>query len=397
MHEDTKIPSFRLSKFYFVYFASLGIFLPYWAIYLKSLGFNIAEIGQLIAMIPATKIIAPLLWGWIADKSGKRVRVVRITSLLAIVLFSAIYQVHDYWSMVAVTLAFSFFWNASLPLFEAVTLSFLEHDPHRYSLIRLWGSIGFIATVVGTGVALDYYPPTVLPGFALGCLLLLWLISLTLPEPVITVQPKIKGQLSRILRQRSIIALLFVFMLIQLSHGPYYALFSLFLEQKGYSGTATGLLWATGVIAEIVLFLFMPSLLTRFTLRSIILISIILSILRWILISQYANQPIVLYFAQGLHAASFGSAHVAAVHMVHRQFGVNFQGIGQALYASISFGLGGMLGSFYSGWFWQHYGPEQVFMGAAIVCVVAFMIAWLWIDEKPLMTHADLIVIEEDL
>ena len=397
MHEDYKIPGFRLSNFYFVYFASLGIFLPYWSIYLKSLGFNIAEIGQLVAMIPATKIIAPLLWGWIADKSGKRVRVVRITSLFAIVLFAAIYQVRDYWSMVAVTLAFSFFWNASLPLFEAVTLSFLEKNPHRYSLIRLWGSIGFIATVVGTGVALDYYPPRVLPVFALGCLLLLWLISLTLPEPEITIQPKIKGQLSRLLCQPRIIALLFVFMLIQLSHGPYYALFSLFLEQKGYSGTATGLLWATGVIAEIILFLFMPYLLTHFSLRKIILVSILLSILRWILISQYADQSNVLYFAQLLHAASFGSAHVAAVHMVHRHFGVNFQGIGQALYASVSFGLGGMLGSFYSGMFWQQFGAEQVFMGAGFVCIIAFLIAWLWIDEKPLMKHADLLVIEEEL
>jgi PPP family 3-phenylpropionic acid transporter len=397
MRENYKIPSFRLSKFYFLYFASLGIFLPYWSIYLKSLGFNIAEIGQLIAMIPATKIIAPLLWGWIADRNGKRVRVVRITSLFAVVLFSAIYQVRDYWSMVAVTLAFSFFWNASLPLFEAVTLSFLEHNPHRYSLIRLWGSIGFIATVVGAGVTLDYYPPEVLPRLALGCLLLLWLISLTLPEPETTIRPKINDRLSRILRQPSIIAFMFVFLLIQLSHGPYYALFSLFLEQKGYSGTATGLLWATGVIAEIVLFLFMPYLLTRFTLRTIILVSILLSILRWILIAQYANQPSILYFAQLLHAASFGSAHVAAVHMVHRHFGVNFQGIGQALYASVSFGLGGMLGSFYSGWFWQKYGAEQVFMGAAIVCVIAFLIAWVWIKEKPLIMNADILVIEEDL
>jgi PPP family 3-phenylpropionic acid transporter len=397
MREDYKIPSFRLSKFYFVYFASLGIFLPYWAIYLKSLGFNIAEIGQLIAMIPATKIIAPLLWGWIADKSGKRIGVVRTTSLLAVVVFAAIDQVRDYWSMVAVTLAFSFFWNASLPLFEAVTLSFLEKKPHRYSLIRLWGSIGFIVTVVGTGVALDYYSPVILPRFALGCLLLLWLISLILPEPTITVQPKIKGQLRRILRQRSIIALMFVFLLIQLSHGPYYALFSLFLEQKGYSSTATGLLWATGVVAEIVLFLFMPYLLSRYTLRKIILASILFSILRWMLIAQYANQPIVLYFAQVLHAASFGSAHVAAVHMVHRHFGVNFQAIGQALYASVSFGLGGMLGSFYSGWFWQQFGAEQLFMGASVACVLAYIIAWLWIAEQPLMEHADLVVIEEEL
>lgn len=397
MPKNHSIPSFRLSKFYFVYFASLGIFLPYWAIYLKSLGFNIAEIGQLIAMIPATKVIAPLLWGWIADKTGKRVRVVRITSLLAIVLFAAILRVDDYWSMVAITLAFSFFWNASLPLFEAVTLAFLGNNPYRYSLIRLWGSIGFIVTVTIAGIALDYYPPIILPLFALGCLLLLWIISLTLPEPEVAIKPTIKGQLGRILCQRNIVALLLVYFLIQLSHGPYYTLFSLFLKQKAYSGTAIGLLWATGVIAEIVLFLFMPFFLNRYKLRSIILISILLSILRWSLISQYADYPIILYFAQGLHAASFGSAHVAAVHMIHRQFSTHFQGIGQALYASVSFGLGGMLGSFYSGWFWQHLGPEQVFISAAIVCVIAFMIAWMWIDEKPIARQVDLLVVEEEL
>jgi len=397
MSASHRIPSILLSKFYFVYFASLGIFLPYWAIYLDSLGFSVAEIGQLIAMIPATKMIAPILWGWIVDKTGKRIRVVRITSLFAIAFFSGMFQVSNYWPMVAVTLAFSFFWNASLPLFEAVTLAFLGNNPHRYSLIRLWGSIGFIATVTMTGVALDFYPPTILPLFACGCLLLLWLISLTLPEPEIVFSPTIKGQLGRILRQRSVLALLLVYCLIQLSHGPYYTLFSLFLQQTGYSGTATGLLWATGVIAEIALFLFMPYLLARFSLRSIILLSILLSIVRWMLISQYADQPIVLYFAQGLHAASFGSAHVAAVHMIHRQFSVHFQGIGQALYASVSFGLGGMLGSFYSGWFWQHFGPEQVFMGAAIVCVAALLIAWLWIDEKPIVEHADLVIVEEEL
>ncbi len=397
MCENINIPSFRLSKYYFVYFASLGIFLPYWAIYLKSLNYNIAEIGQLIAMIPATKIIAPILWGWIADKTGKRVRVVRITSLLALVLFAGIYQADDYWSMVLVTLAFSFFWNASLPLFESVTLAFLENNPYRYSLIRLWGSIGFIATVTVTGIALDYYPPLILPQVAFGCLLALWIISLTLPEPQLTRHPKIKGQLNRLLCQRRILALFFVCMLIQLSHGPYYALFSLFVEQKGYSGTATGLLWTTGVVAEIMLFLLMPHLLEKYSLRRIMLVSILLSIVRWTLISQYANQPIVLYFAQGLHAASFGSAHVAAVHMVHRHFGINFQGIGQAIYASVSFGLGGMLGSFFSGWLWQRFGPEQVFMGASIVCVIAFLIAWIGIDEKPLLKKPDLLVIEEDL
>jgi len=49
----------RLSGFYFFYFASLGALVPYWGLYLRTLGFNVVEIGELIAIIMATKIVAP--------------------------------------------------------------------------------------------------------------------------------------------------------------------------------------------------------------------------------------------------------------------------------------------------------------------------------------------------
>lgn len=383
MSATSSVPNIRLSKFYFVYFASLGIFLPYWPIYLKSQGYNFVEIGQLVAMLPATKIIAPILWGWFADFTGKRIAVVRLTSLLAILLFATIYHVNSFWPMVAATLSFSFFWNAALPLFESVTLAYLHKDPHRYSLIRLWGSLGFIITVTATGIALDWYPPEILPDIAFCFLLGLWLISMVLREPQLKSAPFNKSRLRRVLCQPSIIALFCVCFLIQLSHGPYYTFYSLLLEQSGYSGTETGVLWNIGVIAEVIIFMLFPRLLGWVSLRTTILISIALSSLRWALISEYANLSYVLYFAQVLHAASFGSTHVAAVHMVHRHFGNNLQGIGQAVYASTSFGLGGMLGSFYSGWFWERYGSQYLFTGASMICMFAFLIAWTGIQDTP--------------
>jgi PPP family 3-phenylpropionic acid transporter len=57
----------------------------------------------------------------------------------------------------------AFFWHAVLPQFEVITLAHLHGQTSRYSQVRLWGSIGFILTVVGLGrlfewLSLDIYP-----------------------------------------------------------------------------------------------------------------------------------------------------------------------------------------------------------------------------------------------
>ena len=121
----------RLSGFYFFYFASLGALIPYWGLYLKSLGFGVVEIGELVAIIMATKIIAPNIWGWIADHTGRRMRIVRIACLLATLSFAGVFIGHGYWLLVLVMSLFSFFWNAALPQFEATTLNHLGTETHR--------------------------------------------------------------------------------------------------------------------------------------------------------------------------------------------------------------------------------------------------------------------------
>ena len=129
----------------------------------------------------------------------------------------------------------------------------------------------------------------------------------------------------------------------QLAHGPYYTFFSIHLEALGYSRSFIGLMWALGVVAEILLFLVMARLLERFSLRQVLLASFLIAALRWLLLGQLADHLGVLLIAQLMHAATFGSFHAAAIHFVQRSFGHRQQGQGQALYASLS-GIGGALG-----------------------------------------------------
>jgi PPP family 3-phenylpropionic acid transporter len=378
------IPYWRLSAFYCFYFASLGALLPFWSLYLKARGFNALEIGELSALLVGTKIIAPNIWGWIADHTGKSLQIIRLTTFFAALFFLAFLWVSDYLGFAAVTLAFSFFWNATLPQFEVATLFHIQTEPLRYARIRLWGSVGFIAAVLGIGWLLDYQPIAILPVIIAGLLALTWLVALVTPETPPKRHKQADTGIWPLVFTTKVLAFLLVYLLLQTAHSPYYVFFSIYLKGYGYSATLTGFLWALGVFAEIILFMLMRRLLQRVDLRRILLVSILLSGLRWFLIARYAHRLDIILIAQVCHAASFGSLHVVAMHLIQEYFGKHHQGKGQALYTSVSFGLGGVLGGYYSGFLWDLVGPERLFLLAACCCAVAFVIAFLWIKNPPI-------------
>jgi len=330
----------------------------------------------------ATKVIAPNVWGVIADYTGKSLWIIRLASFFATVFFAGFLIFSGYLWFAWLTVCFSFFWNAALPQFEAVTLFHLRQDSHRYSQIRLWGSVGFIVAVLAIGRFIERYPLALLPMIITGLLGLIWLNALLTPEAEMQSKQHDSVAIWRILFKPEVVAFITVYMLLQLAHGPYYVFFSIYLTQLGYSSTLIGMLWALGVCAEILLFLGVRPVLRHVSLRALLLMSVFLSIVRWWLIACFADQMAWLLFAQILHAATFGSSHVAAIHLVHQYFGDQHQGKGQALYSSMSFGLGGMLGSLLSGYFWEEMGAQFIYSMAAAVCCVAFLIAFFWIGKS---------------
>ena len=78
------LPYRPLAGFYFFYFAYIGAFAPFFAIYLSSAGLDAVQIGVVMALPQVTRIVAPHLWGWLADAGGERMKVVRITTLAAV-------------------------------------------------------------------------------------------------------------------------------------------------------------------------------------------------------------------------------------------------------------------------------------------------------------------------
>lgn len=373
----SSIPYWRLSGFYFFYFAFVGAMAPYWALYLRSLEFNAFQIGVLMAPLHVMRMFAPNIWGHIADRTGKRVAIVQFAALVSLVSFIGVFLGTGFWWMLAVMSFISFFWSASLPLVEATTLSHLGDRTDRYGKIRLWGSVGFILVVVGLGWLLDHAAIRTLLWVVLGLLVGIVLFARFIPEAEIATLEAVHTPLGHVVRQREVMALLVAAMLMAAAHGPYYTFFTIYLVDAGYSKSLAGWLWALGVICEVGVFLVMPRILKRISAETVVLITLVTAALRFLLIGWWVDSMPVLLFAQLLHALTFAAYHAAAIGLIHRYFRGRNQARGQALYNSLAFGIGGTVGTLYAGAVWQHYGGAFTFTTAAgFAGVAALVFAW---------------------
>lgn len=366
------VPYWRLSSFYLFYFALLGSTAPFLALYFDHLGFSSARIGELVAIPMLMRCIAPNIWGWLGDYTGRRLAIVRFGAVCTLATFSLILFDKSYAWLAMVMALHAFFWHAVLPQFEVITLAHLQGQTSRYSQIRLWGSIGFILTVVALGrlfewFSLDAYPQALL-FIMLGIVASSWWVPNAQPAAS-SLRSQAGGFLKQLTRP-GVLAFYASVGLMQLSHGPYYTFLTLHLERLGYSRGLIGMLWAVGVVAEVLMFMAMSRLLQRFSVKQVLMTSFILAAVRWLLMGNFAEHLSLLIVAQLLHAATFGSFHAAAIHFVQRSFGPQQQGQGQALYAALA-GTGGALGALYSGYSWNALGAGWTFSIASIAALAA--------------------------
>jgi PPP family 3-phenylpropionic acid transporter len=389
------LPYWRLSGFYFFYFSLLGATAPFLALYFDHLGFSAARIGELIAIPMLMSCVAPNIWGWLGDHTGQRLAIMRFGALCTLLCFAGIFVSQSYAWLALIMALHAFFWHAVLPQFEVITFAHLQEQAARYSQIRLWGSIGFIVAVVGLGtlfewISLDAYPWALIVIMA-GIVLSSWWVPNAQPQ----MRPNTHelGGFVQQLRRPGILAFYLSVALMQLSNGPYYTFLSLHLEALGYSRGVIGQLWALGVLAEIVLFMVMARLLARYSLRTVLLASFLITALRWLLLGNLAEYVPVLLFAQLMHAATFGSFHAAAMHFVQRSFADRQQGQGQALYAALA-GVGGALGALYSGYSWHSLGAAWTFAIASLIVLLAAIITARYLHDEPPLRGPRLLIRE---
>ncbi|HBG31158.1 MFS transporter [Candidatus Macondimonas diazotrophica] len=383
--------SAQLAGFYFFHFGLLGLLMPYLPLYLQERGLAGGLIGVLMGLLMGTKLLSPPLIGMWIDRRGELLRPLRVTLFATVLAWLLFMSARGQWALGIAMALFTLTWNATLPAFETLTLHRLGPDRiGQYGRIRLWGSVGFIAAGIGGALRLDtpghllrHFP---IAGLILASGMLLLGASQSGREPVAAAEPAQRGWLA-LLGRPGVPGFLLTLFLLHLSHGPYYALFTLYLEGLGFSPARIGLLWILGVVAEVGLFWVTPTLFARFGRRSLLIAALILTAVRWALIGTLAAHPVFLMMAQVLHLASFGLCHAVGMSYVHALFPGALQGRGQALYSALGFGAGGVAGSLMGGLLWAAGWRGEIYLLAMLAALIAALIAWRAIPFW-LPTHA---------
>ncbi len=377
------LPYWRLAGYYFFYFAFIGAFSPYFGLYLQSLSFSAWDIGLLMSQMQLMRMFGPYLWGWLADRFGHRMAIIRLAGCVGLAGIAAFFWLQHLPAMLVAMAVLAFFWSAALPLVETLTFDHLREERGRYSRIRLWGSIGFILAVMGTGALLDFAPPVGVLWVCTGILLGMALVTLVLPEAPSLTPPRDALPIGEIMRRPQVRALLLACFAMSAAHGAFYVFFSIHLAGHAYSKTEVGALWSLGVVAEIVIFMFMARLVRRFSLRQILLASFAAAVLRFLLMGWGVESLLVMLFVQLLHGLTFGAYHASAIAAVNQWFAGRAQGRGQALYSSISFGAGGLLGALISGRTWDDWGAGWTFSLGSAFALLGFLLVWRWVRGDP--------------
>jgi PPP family 3-phenylpropionic acid transporter len=323
------------------------------------------------------RIFGPNLWGWVADHTQQRVQVLRYTSAAAAIVFCGLFWGHSFGYFLAVMVLLNLFTSAQGPISEALMLSAMRGDLSHYGRLRLWGSVGFIVAVTLSGQLLDGFGMSLMPWIALLLLLMVAGVAFVMREEPVLEVAQTKPSVRRLLQRPEVMVFFLSTFLMVAAHASLYVYYSLYLAQLGYSKTVIGLMWSVGVLAEILFFFYQAPLFKRFGVRALMLLALGIGVLRFLLIGFGAESLLLLLFAQLLHAASFGAHHSASVATLQRWFGGPLQASGQALFISISYGLGGTAGGLLMSACWDTLGSSAVYVIAALLCLFAWVAAAL--------------------
>ena len=377
--------SLNFALFFFAYYGYVGVFSPYASLYFADRGLSATQIGILMSLMQVMRIFGPNVWGWVADQSRRRVLVLRLTSVAAALTFCGMFVGQSFMFFFALMVTVNLFTSAQGPISEALMLSSMRGDLTHYGRVRLWGSVGFIVLVTLSGYALDWQGIELMPWIALLMLVMVTSVTFSLHEEPATQHAQPSNSVRELLSRKSVLSFFASTFLMIAAHSSLYVYYSLYLSDMGYSKSVIGLMWSLGVIAEILFFFYQAPLFRRFGVRKLMLFSLGIAVIRFLMIGWGAQSLAILLVAQVLHAATFGVHHSASVATLQRWFAGPLQARGQALYISISYGLGGTVGGLLLSACWDTFGARWVYVLAAIMSFLGLIAAQLssrWQDEE---------------
>lgn len=352
-----------IAAFYFFYFSIVAIYVIFLPKVLSMVGYSPSDIGILFAAGPLVRFMLPFLF-----LKGIKLDLKVFNTALVVLLFSTISffgTIEYFWPLLFSNIFMGIGMSLILPYIEVIALSLIGKE--SYGRVRLFGSIGFILVALLLVRFLDTSTTALL--FLLVVVTATFLFAYTiahLDNKKAAAPESIEGKRLDLLAHWP---LWLGLTLMQVSFGPFYNFFTIYETAHGLSLQTTIYLWSFGVIAEIILFYFQGPLL-RHNLLKLLELSLLVTVVRWLLTYLFADDLIVIYFAQSLHAFSFALFHTAAISYLYALY--SERKLAQQFFFGISYGLGGFIGAITAGYIYELW-PSLLFLYAAFVAALALL------------------------
>lgn len=362
----------RVALFYFALYASVGIMLPYLPPYFRSLGFSGKEIAAAASLQPLLMIVVPPVWGYLADRSRRPVTMLRIACTGAALAFVPMLFASRFVSVVACLAIFSLFSTTISSLADSVAVVEARRIGTDYARLRLWGSVGFVFASWSFGAWLSWGGSAsdavwaaliAMTGYAVASRFLRPGESSPLAVPSLR-------EVGGLLRDPGLVLFLLAGMIQWAALAPYHLLFAMYLRDLGASPVSIGGGFAFAVTAEVLVMWRFRSLLQRLPLAPVLLLAFCVGIVRWIL-TGFAPNGTTVAAIQVLHGLTYGGFYVGSIAWLERVVPARMRATGRALFASVVFGLGGILGNSLAGALYDVGGGKLAFFGAAALNVLA--------------------------
>ncbi|WP_246504135.1 3-phenylpropionate MFS transporter [Plastoroseomonas arctica] len=357
-------------------FAAIGTTLPFFPPFLAAAGLSPQGIAAVLFAGSLTRMVAGPLLGRVADRRGMR-GVLAICALAAAAVQLAFALVP--WGMagvivvmVALHVLYSCAMGPLIPLSESLTVSAARNGAFDYGRVRSIGSVAFIAASAVAGVLVGAWGLGVIPLIVCAALLVAAFAALLLPEAAARRTPG-HGSFMAPLSDPLFRRILILSALIQGSHAAAYGFSAIHWAAAGHSATTIGLLWAEGVVAEIILFLYAKPLAERLGWSGLTMLAAGAGLVRWAILAETTWLP-ALIFAQSLHALTFGAQHLCAMRLLSEHMPAGQVGAAQTLHSSLGTGLSIMLMTLLSGQLYASIGG-QMFWAMWALCVPALFLA----------------------
>ena len=361
-----------LAAQYFLYFGVMGAFLPYFNLYCYKIGFDGVKIGNLAAARQVAMVIFPLIWGTLADRFKARRPIFIVASFASAVVWGGLLLTADYKWMLLIVTIYGVFYAPLIPFLEAFTMDILGGHKKSYGRTRLWGSIAFISMVLGLGWVIDRFSIKIILGVIFGGSLLQSLVAIGIPNVNLKNILSFSQGVKYVFHGRFIIFMISAFIML-LSHGAYYGFFSIHLNKLGYSTTFISGCWALASTAEIGAMVFSDRIFKRFSLKTVIIFSFLMAVIRWTVLYR-VDGPLAILVSQLTHAVTYGTFHMASILYVDQLIPKEVKTLGQGINNALTYGLGLMVGFYISGNLYEHFGTPFLFAASAILALVGGLV-----------------------